>query len=71
MPSEWVPYKIQPYGLYRFKPVAASLSTPSIHRQIESLAFFTGAGALTLELETVAADERFQGQNSWQTRAKS
>jgi hypothetical protein len=60
MPSQWVPYEIQSYGLYRFKPVATPLSTPSIHRQIDSLAFFTGAGAITLELEMVADDERSQ-----------
>jgi hypothetical protein len=46
--------------LYRFKPVAAPLSTPSIHRQIDSLAFFTGVGTIAMELEMVAAAERFQ-----------
>jgi hypothetical protein len=71
MPSQWVPYEIQSYGLYRFKPVAAPLSTPSIHRQIDSLAFFTGVGTIAMELEMVAAAERFQGRNSWQTGAKS
>jgi hypothetical protein len=57
--------------LYRFKPVAASLSTASIHSQMDSLATFTGAGSITSELEMVADDERFQAQNSWQTGPKS